>query len=530
MRLAALMSVAAVWAGVSAVCGAEAGRTQTSGLPRATPASQGIPAAAVCDFLDRLTAEDFGLRAFMLLRHGCVVAEGYWAPFAKDVPLTLNEASGGVVAMAVALAVQEGRLTLDDHVGWVLPKSVPQTADERQRDLRVRDLLSMSSGADDDAFDAMRSGDPVKAFLAMPMAAVPGRNFRYFRANDAMLAQLLTKVTQERNLRVYLNERLFAPLGIQGDSDVWRGFANGTVFGSGGLSLRAEDFARLAQLLLQGGRWNGKQVLPEWFVPQAITCQTPYGKILDPVVRHQTGMDGFFRSAPGSDEWRCGYGFGLWLGSDGSYRMSGAYGQLAAVWPQHDLVFVSFAAADGANGKILATVRETLLPKLSATALQAEPTAEKTLVTRCERLRLAQPKGRAKPTPEALARAAAGCVFPENDLGIKRLKYEETKGLLKFENAFDIQELPVKSDGSWSLGAIQLESVRASGDPLYSVPGGEIPAVACGAWTSPTRFEVRVVFQCASLTLDFTLDCAHEPMAFTCKAAPMWRYFYPAVK
>lgn len=498
-------------------------------LPRATPASQGVPSAAVGAFLDQVDAPDFGLRAFMFLRHGKVVAEGHWAPFAPETPHALNEASGGIVAMAVALAAEEGRLTLDDHVGWVLPKAIAPSADERQRDMRVRDLMTMRSGAREDAFEAMCAGDPVRAFLAMPMATVPGRNFRYFRANDAMLAAILAKTTGDRRLGAYLGERLFVPLDVK--RPLWNGcFGNGTVMGSGGLALETEDFAKFAQLLLQGGRWNGRQVLPAWFVPQATTCQAPYGRVPDPVLRHQLGLDGLFGPLPGADEWRRGYGFGLWLGSDGSYRMSGAYGQLAVVWPRHDLVFVSFAGAEGANVKILDAVRSAVLPKLSDDPLAEGLADAKALTARCAQLQLAHPLPRAKPSEAALARAAVGCLFPTNALGLRRLKYEEAKGLLKFENAFGIQELPVKPDGAWTPGAIQLEAARAAGDPLEFVPGGELPVAASGAWQTPTTFAVRVVFQSVPLTLDFSLDCSCEPMAFACASAPMWRYCYPTPK
>jgi len=525
MRRFVRLALVFVGAGVL-VCPAESAERA---FARVTPAAVGVPAAAVEAFLDRVDTPACAMRSFLFLRHGRVVAEGHWAPFASDTPQALNEASGGLVAMATAMAVDEGRLTLDDHVGWALPGSVSDTTDERLRDLRVRDLLTMRSGQQEDAFAAMCAGDPLRAYLATPMVTVAGRNFRYFRANDAMLVQILAKATSERSLGGYLGGRLFGPLDIR-SAHCNGHFANGTVLGSGGLALTAEDFTKLAQLLLAGGRWNGRQVLPSWFVPQATTLQAPYGKVSDPVLRHQVGFDGLFRKAPGADEWRSGYGYGLWLGSDSSYRLSGAYGQLAVVWPQHDLVFVAFAAAEAANATILEAVRKAVLPQLATAALPADAAAERELAARCARLAVPHPTPRAKPTAEALARAAAGCTFATNVLGISRLKYEESKAMLKFENVFDIQELPVKADGAWTPGVIQLEDAKSVGDPLEAVPGGELSVAASGAWQSPTTFAVRVVFQSVPLTLDFTLDCAREPMAFACTASTMKRYEFATAK
>ena len=233
-------------------------------LPRATPESQGIPSEAVSSLIDRLEEQDGMVHSYMLIRHGKVIAEGHWEPFNADTPHALYSVSKSFVSMAIGLAVDDGLMSLNDRVVKFFPEEAKLNSDERLRDMRVRDLMSMASGQKSDTFKAIRSaapGEEAKAFFEMPMKNEPGKLFRYMSGNTAMLALIHAKVTGEKDLIAYLKPRVFDKLGIT--SSYWPRLKNGTtVIGGSGFELKSEELAKICLLLLNDGVWQGERILP----------------------------------------------------------------------------------------------------------------------------------------------------------------------------------------------------------------------------------------------------------------------------
>ncbi|MCL6446290.1 MAG: beta-lactamase family protein, partial [Alicyclobacillus sp.] len=141
-------------------------------LPRSTPAAQGIDARGIHAFLDACEASDLMLHSFMLLRHGTVVAEGWWKPYAPDVPHMMFSLSKSFTSTAVGFAVAEGRLTVDDAVLSFFPDLVTPEIETNMGTMRVRNLLSMSTGHAEDTFAKIQraeDGDWVRGFLNLPI-------------------------------------------------------------------------------------------------------------------------------------------------------------------------------------------------------------------------------------------------------------------------------------------------------------------------------------------------------------------------
>ena len=195
------------------------------------------------------------MNSFMLLRHGHVVAEGWWAPYDAEAPHSLYSLSKSFTSTAVGLAIAEGKLSLDDEVLKFFPDDAPAEPSNNLKAMRVSDLLRMSTGQQT---EPPRTADQpwTKTFLAQPVPFKPGTHFLYNTSATYMLSAIVQKATGMTVLD-YLKPRLFEPLGIE--HPTWETSPQGISAGGYGLSIRTEDIARFGQLYLQKGKWQGKQ-------------------------------------------------------------------------------------------------------------------------------------------------------------------------------------------------------------------------------------------------------------------------------
>ena len=323
-----------------------------SDLPRATPESQGVSSVAIRAFVEAADEQVDSMHSFMLVRHGKVVAEGWWAPEAADKPHILWSLSKSFTSTAVGLAVADGKLNIYDKVLGFFPEDAPAEPSENLKAMRICDLLTMSTGH---AAEPWWSGDDVwaKRFLAEPVVHKPGTAFRYNTPATYMQSAIVQKVTGQTVVD-YLTPRLFEPLGIQ--KPTWDRSPQGISIGGYGLYLRTEDIAKFGQLYLQKGQWNGKQLIPTDWIAQATSKQVENDKA----------------PSAGNPDWRQGYGFQFWQCRHGAYRGDGKDGQFCIVLPKQDAV-IAMTAKTGNMQKQLDLVWEHLLP-----ALQDEPLAENT--------------------------------------------------------------------------------------------------------------------------------------------------------
>ena len=185
-------------------------------LPRSTPEQQGVSSAAILNFVDALEKID-SVHSFMLLRHSNVVAEGWWSPFERNDPHQLYSLSKSFASTAVGLAIDEGKLSLDDLVISFFPDDVPEKPGYQLTALRVRDLLSMSTGhvsKDLKEFEFQSDDVLTKQFLSLPIEHNPGTHFLYNTPATYMCSAIVQKATGEKIID-YLKPRLFEPLGIE---------------------------------------------------------------------------------------------------------------------------------------------------------------------------------------------------------------------------------------------------------------------------------------------------------------------------
>ncbi|WP_040005716.1 serine hydrolase domain-containing protein [Fibrisoma limi] len=346
---------------------------RTVKLPRSTPESQGVASGGLLDFVNAVETAKLNLHSLMVLRHGQVVAEGWWAPYTSQRKHTLYSLSKSFTSTAVGLAVAEKKLSVDDKVVSFFPSDLPATVSDNLAVMRVQDLLTMSTGHDKDTTATMRgeaNKNWAKEFLALPVEHKPGTHFVYNSGATYMLSAIVQKVTGQPIL-AYLKPRLFDPLGIEGAD--WEVDPNGINVGGWGLRVRTEDIAKFGQLYLQKGVWNGKRLLPEAWVDEATRQH-----ILQP----GTNRD--------QSDWLQGYGYQFWRCRHDAYRGDGAFGQYCIVLPKEDAV-IAITSETSNMQAILNEVWNHILPALRGTGLSTDRMATDALKQRLKTLALAPP-------------------------------------------------------------------------------------------------------------------------------------------
>lgn len=332
-------------------------------LDRSTPEAQGVASGAISEFLDSIRTSHHEFHSLMILRHGKVIAEGWWNPYSSQLPHTLYSLSKSFTATAVGFAKSEGKLSLSDKVVSFFPLETPDSATAFLRELTIKDLLTMSVGQEPDPTGLVVHDTAwVRRFFRIPIVYTPGSRFLYNSAATYMLSAIVQKVTGEKVLD-YLQPRLFAPLGIARPD--WEESPQHINTGGWGLRLRTEDIARFAQLFLQKGMWQGKQVLPAGWVEEASAAH---------IIQHPD----FSQAKRDSSDWEQGYGYQMWRCRHNAYRGDGAFGQYAIVIPEQDVVIAITSETPDMQGE-LDLIWKILLPAMKPGPLPSDPKAHKHL-------------------------------------------------------------------------------------------------------------------------------------------------------
>ena len=331
-------------------------------LPRSTPEAQGVSSTAVLDFIETANREVKSMHSFMLVRHGHVIAEAWWKPESSEKPHVLWSLSKSFTSTAVGFAVSEGRLSIDDPVLKFFPEDSPAEISANLKAMRVRDLLTMSTGHQDEV-NLRNESNWIKAFLAHPVPHKPGSHFKYNTPATFMQSAIIQKVTGQTVLE-YLQPRLFEPLGIEHPK--WDMNPQGISLGGYGLYLKTADIAKFGQLYLQKGQWQGKQLIPSEWIELATSKQVSNGS--DPTL-----------------DWDQGYGFQFWRCRYDAYRGDGKDGQFCIVLPKLDAVIAITANTSNMQAE-LNVVWNKLLPAMHDEPLPDDKTGVAKLTEALDKL------------------------------------------------------------------------------------------------------------------------------------------------
>ncbi len=424
-----------------------------SGFLRSTPEAEGIASASIAAFIDAMEAAGHELHSIMVARHGRIVAEGWWHPYAAQRPHSLYSLSKSFTSTAVGFAISEGKLRVDDPVISFFRDDLPTNISSNLAALQLKHLLTMSVGQAKEPTDLLvKYDDWAKVFLAQPIVHTPGTTFLYNSTATYMCSAIVQKVTGQRVVD-YLESRLFRPLGIS--TPTWETCPRGVNTGGWGLSLPTEALARFGQTLLQNGRWEGNPVIPAAWVADATAF-------------HIQQADSTRTDRPHAEsDWLQGYGYQFWRCRHGAYRGDGALGQFVIVFPEQDAVVVMTGESADMQGE-LDLVWKHLLPGMQAASQSGDESA---LALKRKLNALALPVPRKS---DFRSVKNARFQFRPNSLGLAEVEFLwNLNGCrLRFRESQPnrVHEIDV-GDGAWIVGRTALPGVP----PALSQPVGHPP-------------------------------------------------------
>ena len=294
-------------------------------LPRCTPAQAGLDPRRIVAMIDEYERRGMQIHSFMLVRHGQVLCEGYYAPYAPGQLQTVFSLSKTFTSAAMGIAEGEGRISLDERVIDIFAQELASsgvTPGKELESLTLRHLLRMSTGQPEEPSGENCWADMRVAFLKQPFSEMPGQVFRYNTIATYMLSAALKK--KGIDLEDYLQEKLLTPLGISGTR--WLRDPHDICTGGFGFSLVPEVIAKLGVCILNDGKWGDEQLIPRNYVAAATRPQ-------------------IYQAADvlGYGDWNAGYGYQMWMCINGCFRGDGMYGQLCIMDRRTDTVLAMTA-------------------------------------------------------------------------------------------------------------------------------------------------------------------------------------------
>ena len=286
------------------------------------PEETGISSVAIAQFLKECEEINYKLSTLHIVRHDKAVAEAARFPFCALDKRLVYSVSKTFTSTAIGIAVREGLLHVDDVVLDYFPECHNLDMDEKARTIRIRHLLTMSTGHGADTVGDMCNGTRPwpEIFFTGKMQYEPGTHFVYNSGGTYMLSELIGRVSG-MCMMDWLQKHVFDPLGITDVSWDKHGENN---TGGWGLLIAPRDLTRLGLLYLHKGVYNGKRILTREWVEEAT-----YPHIST--------------NGQGGAGWGRHYGYQIWENSPGSYRADGAFGQYCMVFPEKDMVITTTA-------------------------------------------------------------------------------------------------------------------------------------------------------------------------------------------
>lgn len=401
----------------------------TTGWQTSLPEAQGIYSAKFADLLLSIRERNVRIHSLLVVRNGYMVADATFYPYDGQTIHDVASVTKSVMTTLIGIAVDQGKLDLDDKMVSFFPDRTIANLDPRKEAITVRHLVSMTSGLQcirdgtegDSAIEMQQSPDFVQFTLDLPVAYEPGSQFVYCSPAIHLLSPILEQATGMTALE-FAQQYLFDPLGIH--DVLWETDPQGYTRGWGDLSLHPHDMAKLGLLFLQQGQWAGEQIVSRRWVKEARMAQSETPAEEDP------------------------YGYGWWLAPDleGVYRADGRNGQYIFVLPDWNMVVVTTG-----GGFEIGEIGEALLGTFSGfeEPLPANPDGVARLDAALATVAQPPVAGPNTPLPD-IAQTISGqtYVFETNLIGLESVTFD-----------FDSS-------------AEATGHVKAAGDPMASMPIG----------------------------------------------------------
>ena len=457
-------------------------------LPRDTPESQGVSSAGIVDFLNAVDTGRVELHSFMFIRHGKVIAEGWWGPYGPGYKHILFSASKTFTATAIGLAVSENKLKITDKVISFFPYSLPDSVSTNMKKLTVQNMLMMSVGADQEPRRGRGDDDQIKSFIATAPSKEPGSVFKYNNTATFMLSAIVQQVTGQ-TVFDYLMPRIFKPLAIRGID--WDLNPQGINLGMIGLRLRTEDLAKFGQLLMQNGVWNGKQLIPKEWIKEATSFKI------------ESDDGGANRAPKNLNDWAQGYCYQMWRGRNNSVRLDGMGGQFVVLFPDKDAVVIMTANARSTQDE-LNLMHNYLIPAIKSDKALPENVGLNTELQKRQSDLILKPTSATGLSKSEIESKISGKEFDlvKNNNNIQSVYFtfngEECSFALKRDDNVSIIKT---GSGSWKMSNIPSASLLApprivskSVDANYKILQPVIKVASSYSWTDKSTLELTARF------------------------------------
>ncbi len=291
-----------------------------------TPETVGIDSSVIAKMTEEMSYRGINVHSLMILRNNQVACEAWSKPLAPEIPHMVYSISKSFLATAYGFALYEGRITRDTKLIDVFPE-IYNKKDKYLEKLTIHHLLCMSAGKQT-AIRGSKSDDWLKVFVDAKWIFEPGTSWRYVNDNYYVASKMLCKVLGE-SITEYLTTRLYEPLGI--DTPFWEHSPDGVEAGGWGLQLKTEDIAKFILCYQNKGKYNGVQVIPEWWTREAT------GFITDNSVSEK------------EPDASAGYGCGFWCcaGMPNTYRAEGMFCQYAISFENYNACLIMTSEHSG---------------------------------------------------------------------------------------------------------------------------------------------------------------------------------------
>ena len=470
---------------------------QTKSLPRSTPEQEGISSESIVNLIDAFEKKIEFVHSYMIVKNGKVISEGWWDPYGPNIPHELWSLSKSFTSTAIGFAVEEGLIQIHDFVKDYFPEKSPENPTWQLKQLRIKDLLTMSTGHTSEPRLGQSSDDWVKHFLESELKLRPGTYFMYNTPATYMLSAIIQRVTGE-NLVDYLYPRLFEPLGI--DRPEWEMDPEGINTGGWGLHLTTEDIAKFGVFYIQEGKWNGNQLLSSDWIKMATSKQVSNGS--DP-----------------DNDWSQGYGFQFWRSRFNTYRGDGAMGQFCLVIPEHNTIVAITSGTDNMGG-IMQIVWDELLTKMNSSEMIFNPEGIEILRKKSASLEL-------KPVDGKMSKALAKKFFnkkikiAKNKEAVEFIFFNSKKNEVEIKVNGKIETIPfgfgeyIKSELK---GHLPFTSSNHKIVPKSSLRYSKNKKIAVsGAWITENEFQMRIYQYETPARLDYIFNFKNGKLKWDCK-------------
>lgn len=393
-------------------------------LPTAVPESVGIPSDAIEAFLRKILDKRLCMHSVLLVRHGKLICECYWKPFNRDRKHRMYSTSKSFVSAAIGILIGEEKLSLDSTIAELFPEWVPENPSPWTLEATVRDLLRMSTHISRTSY-CDTCPDWGKSFVQYPVSHKPGQVFRYDTSATTTLNILVHRLTG-MEFTEFLREKLFIPAGM--NDDIWCVETPcGHEWGGSGVQATPQDLAKFALVCMNGGRWNGQQLIPEDYI-RAATSRLIDNSLLNTAHEEQQG-----------------YGYQFWRMTHNAFATLGMGSQCAICVPDRDLVLVFTGDTQGqpfALQNITDALWDTVYPALSDMPLKDNPAAYDSLTTYTSTRELLCVEG-ALSSPMSALVSGSTYRMTENDLGWTSLRFDfdGDRALLRYNNGTGAHEI-----------------------------------------------------------------------------------------